>query len=217
GSLASAQARPVLAAGRSSAARGGTGLLVVVQHLVVVVLGHAQVDPEPVAQPEQQLELIPVLAAAQDGVDAGRGPVEGGGEVALLDEEFCDQVAGTGQGARARVAHLAEQGVGLLVAAQGEHRPGQPDPRVGGVGPASSHCYPARICASAREMPLGVAWAWAARRLIRTAARLWLPVRAALTSIASNKSPDNTTTLSTLPTAAMDNPGVDSFYRRLPS
>src|SRR6476620_11916791 len=35
--------------------------------------------------------------------------------------------------------------------------------------------------------------------------------------MASNKSPDNTTTLSTLPTAAMDNPGVDSFYRRLPS
>src|SRR5689334_14977539 len=35
--------------------------------------------------------------------------------------------------------------------------------------------------------------------------------------MASNNSPDNTTTLSTLPTAAMDNPGVDSFYRRLPS
>src|SRR5216683_1677299 len=62
------------------------------------------------------------------------------------------------------------------------------------------------MCASARDMPLGVAWA--ARRLIRTAARLWLPVRAALTSIVSNSSPDRSTTLDTLPTAAVDNPGA---------
>ncbi len=57
---------------------------------------------------------------------------------------------------------------------------------------ASSHCSPARMWASDRDMPLGVACT--ASRLIRTAARLWLPVRAALTSMASNSSPDSTTT-----------------------
>src|SRR5580698_8622042 len=74
---------------------------------------------------------------------------------------------------------------------------------------ASSHCSPARICASAREMPTGVACA--ARRLIRTAALLWLPVRAAFTSMASNSSPDSATTLANLPTVAVDNPDVFSF------
>jgi hypothetical protein len=40
---------------------------------------------------------------------------------------------------------------------------------------------------------------------------LWLPVRAAFISMASNNSPDSTTTLETLPTVAVDNPGVFSF------
>jgi hypothetical protein len=72
--------------------------------------------------------------------------------------------------------------------------------------------------ASARDMPLGVAFS--ASRLIRTAARLWLPVRAALNSMASNNSPDTTTTFQNLPTVAGDNPGVDLLpagtFKRVP-
>ena len=52
------------------------------------------------------------------------------GQVALLGEEFGHQVAGARLGAGTRLAHLAEQGVGVVVAAEGEHRPGQRDPRV---------------------------------------------------------------------------------------
>src|ERR1700689_2360143 len=84
---------------------------------------------------------------------------------------------------------------------------------------ASSHCSPARMWASARDMFSGAAWtgsvACTARRLMRTAARLWLPVRAALTSIASNSSPKSTTTSPNLPAEASNNPGLFPFYRLL--
>src|ERR1700689_5665556 len=88
---------------------------------------------------------------------------------------------------------------------------------------ASSHCSPARMWASARDMFSGAfsgaVWtgsvACTARRLMRTAARLWLPVRAALTSIASNSSPESTTTSPNLPAEASDNPGLFPFYRLL--
>src|SRR5580658_8934092 len=63
----------------------------------------------------------------------------------------------------------------------------------------------------------GEAWAGSeactASRLMRTAARLWLPVRAALTSITSNSSPESTTTSPNLPAEASHNPGVFPFYR----
>src|ERR1700683_4661106 len=84
---------------------------------------------------------------------------------------------------------------------------------------ARSHWSPARTCASAREMLLGVASS--ASLLIRTAARLWFPVRAASTSMASNISPESTTTSETLPIDAADNrriPGVlpASALKRVP-
>ncbi len=60
--------------------------------------------------------------------------------------------------------------------------------------------------ASARDiLPTG---AWTASLLIRTAARLWLPVRTALTSMASNSSPDSTATSKTLPAVVADIPDL---------
>ena len=108
--------------------RGGPGLLFV-QQLVVFVLAQAEIDAEPVAQPQQQLQLVAVLAP-HARVDAGGSPVQRSAQVTLLGEQLRDQVAGARLLPGARSGEFGEQRVGFGGPAEREHRAGQRHPGI---------------------------------------------------------------------------------------
>ena len=100
------------------------------EHPVVLVLRQPQVVADPVAEPEQVIEpgvaaIGRLLAGAlQDQLHASGGPVEGAGQIRLLDQQLGDQVAGT-RVCPALGLHGLDQRVGLVLAAKLEQRAAQ--------------------------------------------------------------------------------------------